>query len=202
MKKCTKCKKNKKESNFHKRKVAKDGLSSWCKDCKNKDTRMFKRTKEGLICEIYHTQKASSKTRGMNLPDYSQKELEEWVFSKPNFNSLYENWVKSSYARNLKPSIDRIDDFKSYTIENIRLVTSYVNILKSYEDTKSGKLSKRLKKIGQYTKEDKLIKVFPSSAIASRELGINVKSIYTSIKTGYMCKGFKFKQIKIIEGSK
>ena len=33
MKICTKCKKEKLESEFHKRKKSKDGLHSWCKDC-------------------------------------------------------------------------------------------------------------------------------------------------------------------------
>ena len=42
---CTKCGKMKLSSEFHKDKHAKDGLCSWCRDCKNEATRARKSLK-------------------------------------------------------------------------------------------------------------------------------------------------------------
>ena len=202
---CRKCNETKSISDFNYRRVAKDNLESLCRKCKNEDTKKYKRTIDGLICEIYHSQRGSSKSRKMSLPDYTLLELSEWIKSDVHFYSIYEKWVKSGFDRKLRPSIDRLDDYKSYSFDNIRIITARENELKYYDDMITGKNSKRLIPICQYDKEWNFVKKFKSCAIASRELNINSKSIYTSLSNGYICKGFRFKkeeQIKIIEGVK
>ncbi len=46
LKRCTKCKKEKRVSSFHKDRNRKDGLNPWCKECKNKRTKE-RRKEEG-----------------------------------------------------------------------------------------------------------------------------------------------------------
>lgn len=46
-KKCTKCDETKSVKEFHKRKDAKDGLRSRCKECRNSDSRSYSQTEKG-----------------------------------------------------------------------------------------------------------------------------------------------------------
>jgi hypothetical protein len=42
---------------------------------------------------------------------------------KNNFYELYNNWIDSGYKKSDKPSVDRIDDYKGYSFDNIQLMT-------------------------------------------------------------------------------
>jgi len=45
------------------------------------------------------------------------------VYKQPNFEELYNNWVKHGYDKWYKPSVDRLNDDKGYSFSNIQLVT-------------------------------------------------------------------------------
>ena len=49
MKRCSKCKKQKEESEFSKNRIRKDGLSTWCKDCWRANTRERYEQKKGSV---------------------------------------------------------------------------------------------------------------------------------------------------------
>jgi hypothetical protein len=119
MKKCSKCKEFKKESKFSKQLKTYDGLESSCKECHTK----LIRTEDGLIKQIYRVQVATSKKRGHEKPHYTKEDLYEWVMSQDNFKFLYEKWKNNQYATDLKPSVDRLDDYKPYSLDNIQLIT-------------------------------------------------------------------------------
>ncbi len=53
---------------------------SWCKKCHNTRTLEFKRTKSGVVGDIYNTQKSSSKKRGHTPPEYTKQELKVFMF--------------------------------------------------------------------------------------------------------------------------
>ncbi len=95
--------------------------------------------------KIYQHQKSSSKKRSMNFPDYTLSEFSFWIKSQHNFKSLWDNYVESGYDKWVAPSCDRLDDYKPYTLDNIRLVTWKENNIKSHSDIRNGvnnKLSK------------------------------------------------------------
>jgi len=87
----------------------------------------YQRSKKWVITLLYSHQKERSKQRGHHSPKYSKMEFRDWVFSQPNFNSLYEEWVINKYNREYAVSVDRIDDNIWYCFENIRLVSWSVN---------------------------------------------------------------------------
>jgi hypothetical protein len=79
--------------------------------------------KEKLISAIYTAQKSISKTRGYNPPNYSLKELTEWLLSQKMFDKIYTEWEKSGFKRKLRPSCDRLDESKGYSFDNIQILT-------------------------------------------------------------------------------
>jgi hypothetical protein len=153
-----------------------------------------KYTKDELIARIYTSQKASSKLRGHEYPDYSLEELSVWIHEQPNFDELYSQWAESGFIRPMSPSVDRKDDYKGYTLDNLlRICTFEENRRRLYEDKKSGINNKISRGVNQLTKDGELISTYYSISQASRDTGINVSSIcWTALgkyKTG---GGFKW----------
>lgn len=130
----------------------------------------YDRTKQGVVSTIYYSQIRSSEMRNHPLPSYTKKELEKWIFSQPNFEKLYNDWVKSDYDRWLKPSIDRLDDYKPYSLDNIQLMTWKENLIKSHQDRKNGINNKQNKIVYQYNLKGELVKEYYSINQASREV--------------------------------
>lgn len=127
-KKCRKCKETKGLENFNVNSIYADGYDNVCVLCSREYQRNRARSKEGLIKKLFNTQKSNSKIRGMVFNDYSFKEFRSWCLNKSDFNRIYQDWADSGYLKNLKPSIDRIEETKPYAINNIRVVTWVENL--------------------------------------------------------------------------
>jgi len=107
----------------------------------------------------------------MEAPKYTKDELSEWMY-KNNLENIYNEWVNSNFNKDLKPSIDRLNDYVGYEFGNIRLVTWGENNLKYKEDVKNGINTKQTKAVLQFSKDGTLIKEHYSIRSASRELNI------------------------------
>lgn len=186
MKKCFKCGVTKELSEFYPHKEMKDGHLNKCKDCARYDSREndadYGRTEKGVIRVIYKTQRRNSKIRKMPLPNYSKKELKDWLYSN-DFKRLYDNWVDSGFKKETKPSIDRRDDFKPYSFDNIRLVTWANNANHQYKDIKSGVGTSglRCKPVICYDRNNNPIAEFVSFSAACRSVGYSIEK---SLKSG------------------
>ena len=167
---CNKCNLTKPISYFYK------GKNS-CAACISEAHKNYFRTKEGLISKIYTNQVTHSRERGHLLPIYTLSELKEWFSLQENFDDLYNNWVLSGYSKNIKPSCDRLDDYKSYSFSNIRLVTWQINHEKGISDRMSGANKKQLKAVNQISLSGLFLSSYYSAAKASRSTGIIVSSI-------------------------
>lgn len=97
--------------------------------------------KEILIVfrKMYLSQITHAKERGQHAPTYTYEEFLEWLNNQPHLEKLWNVWCASNYDTKLKPSVDRIDETKSYTIENIQLITWEDNYRKAQHDRKTGK---------------------------------------------------------------
>jgi len=193
-KQCARCKEWKELSEFNKEKRMNDELTLRCRMCINIVRKSYERTISGVIKVIYHDQKRRSCLMGYSLPTYNRLELQDWCFSQSLFYELYNRWVKSGYQKDLKPSIDRIDDYKSYSFNNIQLMTWRENREKGYRDRKNGVNNKTNKAVLQFDLEGNFIKEYHSLSQAARENKISRSSIIGNCCGKYnFAKGFIWK---------
>lgn len=130
-----------------------------------------------LITNIYKSQRGKSRRRGYPLPSYTKKELSEFLLNNSTFLQLYNKWVTSGCNITLRPSIDRIDDYKSYSFDNIRIVTWGENFKKYNNDKRQGVNRKQLKEVAQKTLDGNVINKYFSIAEASRQTNIKAPHI-------------------------
>lgn len=193
MKTCHTCLLKKTINNFYIHKFNLDGYSGSCKSCDKQKVIDRYRTKKGLITHIYSNQKRASIKRKHPLPSYSKKELCSWVFSQSNFDIVYRDWVDSGYKKDLIPSVDRLDDYKPYSLKNIRLTTWNVNRRKDFSNTKNGVNRKRLTPVFRYNLDGERIKFYYSIAQAARENKIHGTGISKVCRRkGMTSGGFKW----------
>lgn len=86
----------------------------------------YRRTPKGVLTNIYqHIKERCSKYKyelGITLSD-----VHELYLYNQKFNLLYNAWVKNGFKFSDKPSIDRIDPYKGYTVENIQILSCSEN---------------------------------------------------------------------------
>ena len=145
MKKCTICGIEKPLSEYTPRKDRPCGYDGRCKECNRKRGEKIRHTKNGLVSSIIRNQRKASRARGQEMPTYTLDELKSWVFSQPNFETLFNEWVASGFDKLKKPSIDRIDEKISYNFNNIRLVTWRENLDKQSLKHRAGINTKKVK---------------------------------------------------------
>ena len=118
---CTTCKEGKGLSSFSKSNSTKDKLYSLCKPCDKVRKTASDQTLFGLISDIYRSQKKSSKSRGHHAPTYTKSELVNWFVQQPTLHQLFTAWKASGHEKDLRPSVDRLDNSKGYFFDNIQL---------------------------------------------------------------------------------
>lgn len=180
---CTKCGKEKPLNEFWNTKAIKSGKASACSKCLKEHRQKYRRSMKGLVAAIYDGENGSSKRRSHPKPEYSQADLCEFIFNNPKFYELYDEWVASGYKKNKKPSIDRIDDSKHYSLDNIQLVTWRENNVKSHICMMNGEYDGKCKAIIQYDLEGNFVEEYYSINSAERIINVN----HTHI--GDVCKG-------------
>ena len=142
------------------------GRRAECKDC----VKRYTRSKHGVALGIMANQIESCKARGYTPPLYSFDELEAWLFSQPVFHSIYDAWVVSGYKKGFKPSVDRINDYISYRLDNIQIVNWFDNNQKNYTDRMSGKNNKQSLAVDMLDLDNIFIERFHSVSEAARKV--------------------------------
>ncbi len=192
-KKCTNCNLVKNISEFSRYNKTKQWYKTKCKLCINKNKIKYRRTKKGLIDRIYFNQKVHSKRRGHVMPTYSFDEFKQWINNHKNFTKLFNSWVFAEFDKNLIPSVDRVNDYLPYSINNITLTVWSKNNNRGNEDIKNGINNKMSKAIIQKTINNIFISEYYSMMEAYRVTGICNKSISSCcIGNSVTAGGFKW----------
>lgn len=186
MKKCFKCGAEKELTEFYKHKGMTDGRLGKCKACTKSDVKNnpvnYDLNEKGVIRVIYDSQRQSSQKRGHELPSYTRNELREWLYDN-DYKKLYDAWIEGGMKKDDKPSCDRLDDFKPYTLDNLRLVTWKENREKQYLDIKLGRATsgKRCKPVMQFNSDGQYMAEYVSFSSARRAVGYSMEK---SLKSG------------------
>ena len=151
-----------------------DGHNRYCKKCISNRAKRYSKTKKGFVTKVYARQRTASKERGHNMPTYTKKELEIWLFSQDRFHILFDNWEKSGYIKDKIPSVDRLDDDFGYSVDNIHLVTWEYNYRKAYSHRMMGVSTQGslCKSVIMMDSDGNKLKEFYSASEARRQTGI------------------------------
>jgi len=159
-----------------------------------KDTDLaFRLSKNGVIKSIHDKETEASIKRGHPAPAYSKQDLRDWLTDDWLFNLLYNNWVNCGYVKDLKPSLDRLDDYKPYTFDNIQLGTWWENNLNGNIAMKNGTNNKQSREVSRCDMDGNIIETYYSIQEASRQTGIPQGNISACLK-GYRITKGKAKQ--------
>lgn len=147
----------------------------------------------------------NKKRHNLDLP-FSREEFVVWLdtYYEDEFDELFARYLESDCDKNLAPSIDRLDDYKPYSLDNIRLTTWKENNKKGRSSEKNkkqcGEMAKKVwsKKVGQYTLAEELINVYSSTREAERILGFVDHSAIAKVCRGESNthKGFIWKYLE------
>lgn len=164
------------------------------KKCTNKARRNHRRTKDGFLSNLFYNQKGRSKRKNLGEVEYTLSEFKEFVLSENVFHQLFKKWEESGFKMGESPSIDRLDDYKPYSLSNIRITTWDINNKKGHKDRKSGINNKVSKAIIQTNLNGIFENEFYSIREAGRILGIHnelIGSVCRGKRSSY--KGFIYK---------
>lgn len=160
------------------------------KDYMKKYNNEYTKTIPGLCKKIYHHQIRNCKQRNHDLPAYTCSELESLLKQEPAY-LIYLDWIKSNYNPELIPSVDRLNNSKSYTLDNIEIVTWKVNkeraraAIRKQELYASTLLNGGHRKVSCFDKDGSLVNDFISLAEASRATGYTHQQISRACSTKY-----------------
>jgi hypothetical protein len=135
MKKCTRCKKKKKISDYPKDSRTKTGMKSHCKECHRKACKEYRiktrRTKESYI-KYKYTSSLQYKVRGTSpshvqcfegLDICTKQEFFNWSINHSDFNEIWDAWQRSEREHLLTPTIGRIDTRFGFELWNMEWQT-------------------------------------------------------------------------------
>ena len=190
MKECSDCHEIKCLTKFRPKPSGKDGYEIRCMDCRNQ--KYNKDNPLRVARKIYNSQISHSVTRGHPSPNYTFDQLLDWLDKQPSLLGIWRAYEKSGYQSDLRPSVDRLNDSKAYTLDNIQLMTWGENRSKGANDKKNGINNSCNRAVKAYTPDGMLHKEYHSIMDAVRDLDARMWGI-VSVANGKPVKDGKGK---------
>ena len=160
--------------------------SCYIKNKKRTDSTFYLRTKYQVIMQRCRNKNHKEYESYKNYKVCSSEEFINKFKNDKQYLKLYKEWQKSNYKLSLTPSIDRIDNSKGYTLNNIQMITMGKNASK---DNKTP--------VNVYNLKGKFIRSYSSMHEVSMDLKVNSGSIYKFLRGEYKKAGkyiFKYRK--------
>lgn len=170
---CTRCDQSLPLSEFTQNLDGKHKKSSICKHCNAAKRRSI----VGAISKSYYHQLENCRYRGYSYPTYSKQELIDKYSKDPMYLQLHQAWMQSGYTRKLTPSFDRIDDHKSYSFDNLQVVTWAENKANHHANVVKGTSTKYSLAVDQLNLEGNFIQRFSSITLAAKSVNSSKSQI-------------------------
>ena len=172
LKQCSKCLDIKSFYNFVKDNSNGTGLFGWCKQCQSDHRKIWDKEnseKNPWYGSYTNAKQRCTNPRNPNYPWWGAKGI-KFLLTKEECAKL---WKRDKADLMKYPTIDRIENDGDYKYDNCQFLENKDNSMKdNVGHMYKGRYIKYCK-IGQYDKEDKLIKVWNSQGEASRGLRLH-----------------------------
>ena len=109
-------------------------------NCQN----LYNKVLKDLIYKMYCNQRALSKRRNHNFPDYSFVELYNKCISNNKFIELFNIWIDSNFNKRKIPTCDRKDNSKGYSFDNIEFESWENNELKQKKSEEQKEIARKV----------------------------------------------------------
>lgn len=163
--------------------------------------RTHKADLKNWITKTYGRMKRDNKHKfNAELP-FTKLQFADWVLCH-NIFELLDNYKNSDFDKNFNPSINRLDDYKGYSFENIELITWKENNEKGRKSLKNkeqcSKMAKEIwsKKVIQKDLEGNIINIFSSTHDVNRILGFDSSLIARACRLNKISKGYRWENVK------
>lgn len=136
------------------------------------------RNQKTFFTQAYSSVRFKSKRMGRKLPEFSKQDLIDWL-NENGFQNLWAEYEKVGYEKDIRPSIDRVDDYKGYSFDNMQLITWKENQIKGVNGVKHHKNchNRQNRKSVNLFKDGKFIKSFDSLIDCADFLGCHKVSV-------------------------
>ena len=176
MKKCTVCHLDKPTTEFSTRTRSPDGLTPNCKVCRAKEKKDSRMTEKGQLGVLWRSINTNTRNRGHTPITYSREDFIKFMYAN-GFQKVFDAWKLSGFKTNEKPSVDRKDDYGSYSFPNMQVMTWRENRAKACKDRREGVTTKTSLGVDKFSLDEEYICSYPSIAIAARDIGLAYQSI-------------------------
>lgn len=148
-KRCFKCGIVKPIADFYKHPQTKDGHLNKYKECTKADVQKnyakhidyyhkydqhrYRKNKSRFLDHVYQgiVRRCNGIPRRYSSTGTTPISVPEWrqfcAATEAEFNKLYDGWEKSGFQRKMAPSIDRIDNGRGYTVDNMQWLSQSEN---------------------------------------------------------------------------
>lgn len=151
-------------------------------------TTKYKRTPKGVLTVLYSKMRERTKQKGLPPMDFTLQDFHKRYLNDNQFLLLHQDWVIGGYDTYKKPSIDRKDNHKGYTKDNIQMMTWEENRIKGEREN-----SNYTTPVIMFNKSGEKIAEFESIKEAVEQTGFSQGNISSCCQgRREYTKGYKF----------